>query len=159
MTERTEIIPILMADDDPDDLLMAAKALTENHVANPLRTVGDGEELLEYLYQRGKYTPENAPRPCFILLDLNMPRMDGREVLKLIKADENLKQIPVVILTTSKAEEDIFKTYNLGANSYITKPVTFEGLVKIIGTLRYYWFEIVNLPPEASRPKPSEERG
>jgi CheY-like chemotaxis protein len=148
-----------MADDDPDDLLMAGKALAENHVANPLRTVGDGEELLEYLYQRGKFTPENAPKPCFILLDLNMPRLDGREVLKVIKADEKLRHIPVVILTTSKAEEDIFKTYDLGANSYITKPVTFEGLVKILGTMRYYWLEIVNLPPESGQTDPREERG
>ncbi|HVM31491.1 MAG TPA: response regulator [bacterium] len=151
MSDRGQAAPILMADDDPDDLLMAGKALKENHVSNPLKTVADGEELLDYLHARGKFTPATAPRPCFILLDLNMPRMDGRDVLKIIKADEQLRNIPVVILTTSKAEEDILKTYNLGANSYITKPVTFEGLVSVIGTLRHYWLEIVNLPPDADR--------
>src|SRR5271167_2139678 len=127
MSNQRQIAPILMAEDDPDDRLITRKALNENRVANPLVTVENGEELLDYLHHRGKYEePEKAVRPCFILLDLNMPKMDGREALKVVKADPDLRKIPVVILTTSKAEEDILKTYNIGANSYITKPVTFE---------------------------------
>ena len=147
MTEKRNIAPILMAEDDADDRMMAKKALLENWVANPLVTVNNGEELMDYLNQKGKYSdPATSPRPCFILLDLNMPRMDGREALKLIKADEKLKSIPVVIMTTSKAEEDIVASYNIGANSYITKPFTFEGLVRVIKTLKDYWLEIVELP-------------
>ncbi len=147
--KKNNVAPILMAEDDMDDRLITKKALEENRVANPLMTVGDGEELLDYLYIRGKYaSPGVAPRPCFILLDLNMPKMDGREALKVIKADPDLRKIPVVILTTSKAEEDILKTYNTGANSYITKPVTFDGLVSVIKSLKSYWLEIVDLPGE-----------
>jgi len=147
MTDVTRLAPILMAEDDKDDQLITQKALRENRVANPLVMVEDGEMLMEYLRHEGKFsgTPP-APLPCFILLDLNMPRMDGREALKLIKADEKLKKIPVVILTTSKAEEDIIRSYNTGANSYITKPVTFEGLVNVIRSLKTYWLEIVDLP-------------
>jgi len=143
------VAPILMAEDDADDRLITKKALDENRVANPLVTVGDGEELLDYLNRRGKYAPPAAaPTPCFILLDLNMPRMDGREALKLIKLDPEFRKIPVVVLTTSKAEEDILKTYNTGANSYITKPVTFPGLLEVIRSLKSYWLEIVDLPGE-----------
>jgi two-component system response regulator len=136
--------PILIADDDGDDQMMVAKALKENRVGNPLVAVADGEELLQYLRRQGRY--QDAVRPCFVLLDLNMPRIDGREALKIIKGDPELKKIPIVILTTSKAEEDILKGYNLGANSYITKPVTFEGLVKVMNSLKNYWLEIVELP-------------
>jgi len=151
MTEKRNIAPILMAEDDEDDRMMAKKALSENWVANPLVTVNNGEELMDYLHQEGKYSdPAMSPRPCFILLDLNMPRMDGREALKQIKADINLKSIPVVIMTTSKAEEDIVTSYNIGANSYITKPFTFEGLVKVIKALKDYWLEIVELPSDDS---------
>ncbi len=140
-------ITILMADDDPDDCMLAKEALEENRLANGLRFVGDGEELMDYLYQRGNYKePVAAPRPGMILLDLNMPRMDGREALKEIKADPDLRRIPVVILTTSKAEEDILRTYDLGASSFITKPVTFESLVEVMKALAKYWFEIVELP-------------
>ncbi len=140
-------ITILMADDDPDDCLMAKDALEESRLANGIRFVEDGEELLDYLHQRGKYVaPEAAPRPGLILLDLNMPRMDGREALREIKADSELRRIPVVVLTTSKAEEDILRTYDLGANSFIIKPVTFEALVEVMKTLAMYWFEIVELP-------------
>ena len=140
-------ITILMADDDPDDCMLAKEALEENRLANGLRFVGDGEELMEYLYRRDKYKePAAAPRPGMILLDLNMPRKDGREALKEIKADPNLRHIPVVILTTSKAEEDILRTYDLGASSFITKPVTFESLVEVMKALAKYWFEIVELP-------------
>jgi CheY-like chemotaxis protein len=147
MTEIKEIPPILMAEDDEDDRLMAKRALSDNLVSNALITVNNGVELLEYLHQKGKYSdPASSPKPCFILLDLNMPKMDGREALKAIKADENLKNIPVVIMTTSKAEEDIFESYGEGVNSYITKPVTFDGLVKVIKSLKDYWLEIVKLP-------------
>jgi CheY-like chemotaxis protein len=140
-------ILILMADDDADDRLMAKEALEESHVVNELRFVFDGEQLMDYLQHRGNYRdPADAPRPGVILLDLNMPRKDGREALREIKADPRLRQIPVVVLTTSKAEEDIFRTYDLGANSYITKPVTFEGLVGVMKTLGQYWFDIVALP-------------
>jgi CheY-like chemotaxis protein len=147
MGESHLIAPILMAEDDPDDQLITRKALEENRVANPLVIVSNGEELLDYLHHRGKFAiPASSPKPCFILLDLNMPRMDGRETLKIIKQDPDFKKIPVVILTTSKAEEDILKSYNTGANSYITKPVTFEGLVNVIRSMKSYWLEIVDLP-------------
>jgi CheY-like chemotaxis protein len=140
-------ITILLADDDPDDRLLARQALEENRLANDLRCVEDGEELLEYLWQRGRYAaPGAAPRPGLILLDLNMPKKDGREALREIKTDPALKHIPVVVLTTSKAEEDIYRSYNLGVNSYITKPVTFASLVDVMKTLGRYWFEIVELP-------------
>lgn len=138
-----------MADDDEEDRLLAKEALAESRLANDLRFVGDGEELLDYLYRRGKYAdPSASPRPGVILLDLNMPKMTGIEALKEIKADSYLRQIPVVILTTSQAEEDIFRTYDLGASSFITKPVTFEGLIEVMKGLGRYWFEIVDLPPE-----------
>ncbi len=120
-------------------------------MANGLRFVEDGEELLDYLYQRGKYTdPANAPRPGLILLDLNMPKKDGREALQEIKADPGLRQIPIVVLTTSKAQEDIYRTYDLSASAFITKPVSFESLVEVMKSLGKYWFEIVELPPENS---------
>ncbi len=137
-------ITILMADDDQDDCLLVKKAFKASRLANDLHFVGDGEELMEYLYRRGKYA--DAPRPGLILLDLNMPRKDGREALKEIKTDEGLREIPVVVLTTSKDEEDILRSYNLGANSYITKPVTFEGLCDVMKSIGKYWFEIVELP-------------
>ncbi len=142
-----ESITILMADDDEDDRLMAKEALNEAKVVNDIRFVEDGEELLDYLYCRGKYeNPADAPRPGLILLDLNMPKKDGREALKDIKSDPELIKIPIVILTTSKAEEDICRTYDLGVNSFVTKPVSFEGLVDVMKALTYYWFDIVKLP-------------
>jgi CheY-like chemotaxis protein len=140
--------PILMADDDKDDRLLTRKAMEENNVANPFVTVADGEELLDYLKRKGKYSdPMTAPRPCFILLDLNMPKMDGRKALLFVKADPELKKIPVVVLSTSRAEEDVLRSYNLGANSFITKPVNFDGLVAMVESLKNYWLEIVELPP------------
>jgi CheY-like chemotaxis protein len=143
-------ITILMADDDPDDCLLVSKAFTTSRLCNDLRFVNDGEDLMDYLFQRGKYeVPGQAPHPGLILLDLNMPRKDGREALKEIKADPALREIPVVVLTTSQDEEDVLRSYNLGANSYITKPVTFEGLVEVVKSLGKYWFEIVELPLEA----------
>ncbi|MBI4681669.1 MAG: response regulator [Nitrospirae bacterium] len=136
-----------MADDDEDDRLMAREALEEAHLSNNIYFVENGEELLDYLYHRGKYAnPADSPNPGLILLDLNMPKKDGREALKEIKADQNLRHIPIVVLTTSKAEDDIFKTYRLGANSFITKPVSFESLVDVMKTLANYWFQIVKLP-------------
>lgn len=143
---ETKPIVILMADDDDDDFLLTKKALGESRLLNQLMRVHDGEELLDYLHRRGDFNELNAPRPGVILLDLNMPRKDGREALKDIKGDETLRNIPVVVFTTSKAEEDIYKTYQLGVNSFITKPVTFENLTTVMRTLGNYWFEIVELP-------------
>lgn len=144
-------ITILMAEDDPDDQLLAKEALEESMIANHLYIVENGEELMDYLKHRGKYSdPAKAPRPGLILLDLNMPRMDGREALRAIKSDPELRSIPVVVLTTSRAEEDILRSYDEGANSYIPKPVTFEGLVDVMKTLRRYWFEIIELPHPTS---------
>jgi CheY-like chemotaxis protein len=140
---------VLMADDDADDRLMAQEAFEEARLVNPLYFVEDGEQLLDYLYRRGQYTaPQAAPTPGLILLDLNMPKKDGRQALQEIKADATLRHIPIVVLTTSKAEEDILRTYDLGVSSFITKPVTFEGLVDLVRGLMRYWFEIVTLPPQ-----------
>ena len=145
-------ITILMADDDPDDRQLTREAFEEAKLANDLRFVEDGVELLDYLHRRGKYAdPASSPRPGIILLDLNMPRKDGREALQELKQDPRLRAIRVIILTTSKAEEDILRTYNLSAASYITKPVTFEALVDVIKTLGKYWLEIVELPENGDR--------
>lgn len=140
-------VTILMADDDPDDRQLTREAFEEAKLANDLRFVEDGAELIDYLHRKGKYSdPANSPRPGIILLDLNMPRKDGREALQEIKADPRFRAIRVIILTTSKAEEDIIRSYNLSAASYITKPVTFESLVDVVRTLGKYWLEIVELP-------------
>lgn len=146
MTEKRDPIIILMADDDDDDYMLTQKALKESKVLNTLIRVKDGEELTDYLFKRGEYADKETYRPGVILLDLNMPRKDGREALKEIKQDENLRDIPVVVFTTSKAEEDIFRSYQLGVNSFITKPVTFDNLMHVMQTLGRYWFEIVELP-------------
>ncbi len=146
MSEDIKPITILMADDDEDDRLMAEEAMQEARLLNEVHFVKDGVELMEYLCYQGEFNHQNAPRPDLILLDLNMPRKDGREALKEIKADPELRQIPIVVLTTSKADEDIYRTYDLGVNSYITKPVTFEGLVEVMKSLTSYWFNIVRLP-------------
>ena len=139
-------VTILLADDDADDRQMTREAFAESRLANDLRFVENGVELLDYLYRRGKYAdPAASPKPSIILLDLNMPKKDGREALAEIKKDPAFRSIRVIILTTSKAEEDIYRTYDLGATSYITKPVTFESLVDIIKTLGKYWLEIVEL--------------
>jgi CheY-like chemotaxis protein len=148
MKAVTQPITILMADDDPDDRLLTADALKEARLINDIRFVENGEELLEYLRKEGKYATSEAPRPGLILLDLNMPRKDGRTVLKELKQDPELRSIPVVVLTTSKDDEDVYRSYDLGVNSYIVKPVTFEALVDILQTLEKYWFEIVELPPQ-----------
>ncbi len=146
-------ITILVADDDPDDRQLTREAFDEAKLANDLRFVHDGIELLDYLRRRGKYAdPADSPRPGIILLDLNMPRKDGREALAEMKADPRLKTIRVIIMTTSKAEEDILRTYDLSASSYITKPVSFEGLVDVVRTLGKYWLEIVELPDDNGHP-------
>lgn len=148
MTTRDTIV-ILMADDDEDDILLTQKALRQGKLLNELYCVRDGEELLDYLFHRGEYADATkSPRPGVILLDLNMPRKDGREALKEIKANPDLKDIPIVVFTTSKAEEDIYRSYKLGVNSFITKPVTFDRLIEVMQMIGKYWFEIVTLPPE-----------
>ncbi len=145
--EEKRLVTILMADDDEDDRLLTREAMAEGRVLNRLEFVENGAELMEYLVGTGKYTDRNEfPMPGLILLDLNMPKMDGREALAEMKKHPALRRIPVVILTTSKAEEDMLKGYDLGAASYITKPVTFDALVDLMKTLGKYWVEIVELP-------------
>jgi CheY-like chemotaxis protein len=150
MQDRHKIpITILICDDDEDDRMLTQQALEGAHISNALRFVEDGEQLLDYLYQRGEFAGETgkAPRPGLILLDLNMPRMGGREVLRVIKGDKTLHDIPVVVLSTSRLDEDVTRSYQLGVNSFITKPVTFSGLVEAMNVLGRYWLEIVELPP------------
>src|SRR5690349_18119056 len=140
-------IVILMADDDADDRMLTKDALAESRVLNDLRFVEDGEELLDYLKGRGAHAErEKSPRPGLILLDLNMPKKDGREALKEIKADPELRRIPIVVLTTSQADTDIGAIYELGANSFISKPFQFEALVAVMRVLGQYWFKTVQLP-------------
>jgi CheY-like chemotaxis protein len=140
---------ILLADDDPDDRMLTRDAFEESRLRNTLEMVEDGEELMNYLNHCGRYSGDSArPRPGLILLDLNMPRKDGREALKEIKSNPELRRIPIVVLTTSKAEEDILRTYDLGVNSFVVKPVTFEALVDVLKTIGKYWFEIVELPAD-----------
>ncbi len=147
MTAPSEPITILMADDDADDRDLTAEALRECRWANNLRFVEDGRALLDYLNLRGAYAgPDAAPRPALILLDLNMPGKNGCEALAEIKADPRLRGIPVVAFTTSDADEDVRRAYDLGANSYVTKPITFDGLVAAMHTLGCYWLELVELP-------------
>jgi CheY-like chemotaxis protein len=145
---RSRPITILMADDDEEDCELTRDALQDSRLANQMKFVADGQELLDYLRHQGRYSngSADAPRPGIILLDLNMPKLDGREALAQIKADESLRRIPVVILTTSNDEADVLQSYNLGVNSFITKPVTFEGLVDVMQTWSRYWLEIVELP-------------
>jgi CheY-like chemotaxis protein len=155
-SDREPII-ILMADDDPEDQMLVREAWKESRLANDLRFVSDGEHLMDYLYRRGEYgDPGSSPRPGLILLDLNMPKKDGREALEEIKADPDLMRIPIVVLTSSKADEDIVSSYNLGVSGFITKPVTFDGLVRIMKALGKYWIEIVELPPQ-NTPQNTEE--
>jgi CheY-like chemotaxis protein len=145
-------ITILIADDDEEDRVLTQEALADSRLANNLRFVVDGQDLLDYLRHQGKYTEiDAAPTPGIILLDLNMPKLDGREALGLIKSDPALKQIPVVVLTTSSAETDMLHAYKLGVNSFIIKPVTFAGLVEVMRGFSRYWFEIVELPVRAQQ--------
>src|SRR5438105_6255999 len=141
-------LTILLADDDEEDCELARDALQDARLANEMRFVYDGQELIDYLRREGPYADPaaDAPRPGIILLDLNMPKKDGREALAEIKSDESLRRIPIVVLTTSRDEGDVLRTYDLGVNSFITKPVTFAGLVEVMKTWTRYWFEIVELP-------------
>jgi CheY-like chemotaxis protein len=149
MKDEHPQLVILLADDDEEDRMLACDALAESRVSTHINCVTDGEELMDYLKRRGTYAPPaEAPRPAIILLDLNMPKKDGREALKEIKSDPELRQIPIVVLTTSKADEDIIRSYDTGASSFISKPVTFVGLVELMQELRQYWFEIVDLPKQ-----------
>ena len=152
MQDNSEKIVILLADDDPDDREMTRKALARNRLANNFFAVADGEELMDFLRHQGRFAPPAlSPTPGLILLDLNMPKKDGREALAEIKADPVLRRIPVVVVTTSKAEEDIFRTYELGSSSFISKPITFPGLVEMTLVLGQYWFQIVTLPEPAGQ--------
>ena len=139
-------INILMADDDPDDRMLMKEALEENKMPNVINFVQDGEELMDYLNVKGRFTVENTVKPGLIFLDLNMPKIDGREALRLIKSDLVLRRIPVIVLTTSKADEDVVTTYDLGVNSYISKPARFADLVKVTREIGRYWFATVELP-------------
>ena len=144
---RKELMPLVIADDDPEDCSLARDALQESRLANPVVIVRDGEELMEYLLGTGTHQRETPiPKPALILLDLKMPRKDGFEVLRELRANTSLCQIPVVVLTTSRASYDIAATYELGVNSFISKPVTFEGLVEAMKVVKKYWFGIVELP-------------
>jgi CheY-like chemotaxis protein len=144
---RSKAVTILMADDDVDDRDLTRDAMQKNHLEGELKWVEDGEELLDYLNRRGRYSdPSASPRPGIILLDLNMPKMDGREALREIKANPELRRIPVIVLSTSSAEEDVLSSYEIGANCFITKPGTFEKLVEVIRVLGEHWLETARLP-------------
>ena len=146
MDEHRAPVVVVMADDDSDDVMFAGEALKKSQLLYDFRSVTDGAHLLDYLNHDGDFADASTPRPHLILLDLNMPRMHGLEVLAEIKKDPSLKAIPVVVLTTSLADEDIVRSYGLGAASFIQKPATFQGMVEAIGTLSKYWFETVALP-------------
>jgi CheY-like chemotaxis protein len=142
-------VKVLLADDDPEDRQLTQNAFIENRLVNELDCVEDGEELMEYLHRRGRYSKlQKVPLPQLILLDLKMPRKDGYEALKEIRADPDLRRIPIVILSTSAAEGDIQLSYDLGANSYVTKPATFESLMELVKILNHYWFEVVKVPQD-----------
>jgi two-component system, response regulator len=154
MRDKGKAIVILLADDDEEDRMLACDALAESRLSNRIYSVTDGEDLMDYLHRSGKYAPPaDAPRPGLILLDLNMPRKDGREALREIKADPHLRQIPVLVMTTSSAREDISHSYDSGASSFICKPVTFEGLIEVMKALGRYWLEIVELPQQEEQLK------
>ena len=148
MPQRTpdKLFDILLVEDSPSDVLMTKAALESAKLLHHLHVVEDGEQALAFLRHEGIYA--DAPRPAVILLDLNLPRKDGREVIAALKADGLLKVIPVVVLTTSKAEEDILKAYGLHANCYITKPIDFGCFADVIRSVEHFWFSVVTLPPE-----------
>lgn len=151
MAKPGQPVQILMAENDPDDRMLVEQALRQNRLKDRLVFVEDGQELMDYLHHLGKYAgAAPPPLPDLILLDLNMPRKDGREALAEIKSSPKLRHIPVVILTTSRAEEDILRSYDLGVNAYITKPVSFQGLAEAMRILTMFWFELVKLPTSAS---------
>ncbi|MEL6180039.1 MAG: response regulator [Myxococcota bacterium] len=147
MTQQPpQILTVVMADDDPLEHKLVQRAWTKARICNPLFFVNDGQELMEYLRGTGRYVSQPPPKPGLILLDLNMPVMDGREVIEAIHADDDLNTIPLIVLTGSEVEQDILKSYELGVNSFITKPITFENLVLVLHDLSRYWFELVRLP-------------
>ena len=140
---------ILLAEDDRGDQELTRRALEEGKIRNELRVVEDGEEALAYLFRRGKYKdPATSPKPDLLLLDLNLPRVDGRQVLEKVRSDSKLRRMAVVVLTTSRQEEDILRSYELGCNSFITKPVGMDQFIQVIHALEEYWFQIVVLPPK-----------
>lgn len=143
---ETQAVEILLAEDNPGDVKLTEKALERGQVLNNLHVVEDGVEAMDFLHQRDGY--EDAPTPDLILLDLNMPRMDGQEVLEEVKSDEQLKRIPVVVLTSSAAEEDIVQSYDLHANAFLTKPVGFDGFLDVVGRIEEFWLTVVKRPPE-----------
>lgn len=149
MVERNGPIEILLVEDNPGDVRLTREALKEGKVYSNLHTVKDGVEAMEFLRRQGKF--KDAPRPDIILLDLNLPKKDGREVLEEIKTDDQLKRIPVVVLTTSKVEEDVLKTYNLHANCYVTKPVDLEKFMVVVKSIDVFWLTVVTLPPNGHR--------
>lgn len=147
MKPEREPVVLLIADDDEEDRMLTREALESAQLVDDVRFVGDGEELLDYLKRRGRYEDSaDSPRPGLILLDLNMPRMDGRTALKEIKSDPDLRRIPVVVMTTSQAEEDVARTYDLGVNSFIVKPISMDSLVDVMKTVTKYWFQVARRP-------------
>ena len=153
MSRKTQPVVILVAEDDEDDFLLIRRAMQEARLSNELKWVKDGEELMDYLYARGDYREAGkALCPGIIILDLNMPRKDGREALKEIKADPQLRGIPVIVFTTSGAEEDILRSYGVGVNSFIQKPLRYDAFVEVVKTFGKYWFEIVTLSPSKEGP-------
>ncbi|GAB3998567.1 response regulator [Spirosoma daeguense] len=146
MHRKLTVLTILIADDDTDDRLFMERALRQSGYTHNILFVEDGEELMEYLRHEGRYTEENAPWPNLLILDLNMPRKNGFQALKEIKDDPNLRRLPVVVMTTSSADEDVLKTYHLGVNSFVTKPFDFNRLVEMVGALKTYWLDTVKLP-------------
>jgi len=149
MVEKNGPIEILLVEDNPGDVRLTREALKEGKVYSNLHTAKDGVEAMDFLHRKGKY--KDVPRPDIILLDLNLPKKDGREVLQEIKTDDQLKRIPVVVLTTSKAEEDVLRTYNLHANCYVTKPVDLEKFMVVVRTIDVFWLTVVTLPPSGHR--------
>lgn len=146
MSPGTETVEILLVEDNPGDVRLTQEALKEGSLDYSLSVVGDGEEALDFLYRRDGY--ESSPRPDLVLLDLNLPKRDGREVLAEIKEDADLRRIPVVILTTSEAEQDVVQTYDLHANCYITKPVDLNEFIEVVQSIEMFWLTLVELPPE-----------
>jgi len=146
MTTTGEPVEILLAEDNPGDARLTEKAFEQGHILNNLHVVEDGEEALQFLRQEGEYGEK--PRPDLVLLDLNMPRKDGWEVLEEVKEDPDLRRVPVIVLTSSEAEEDIVKSYDLQANAYLTKPVDFGGFMDIVRSFEEFWLSVVKMPPE-----------
>jgi len=146
MHRKPAVMTVLIADDDADDRMFLEQAMRQNGYTQAINFVEDGEQLMEYLRQQGRYNEQNAPWPNLLILDLNMPRKNGFQALSEIKDDPKLRRLPVVVMTTSSTDEDVIKTYNLGVNSFVTKPFNFNRLVEMIGALKTYWMDTVKLP-------------